>query len=141
VGLVKTVRNAVSGETYTVSTVQKFDVWETAIFKGRNPLTMGLGRGLKYMEHTYSWDAGPEVTHDELVRLAEQEAPASWEMTKQDIRDAQELAVTWVNKGPQNFLSLIASNAYRVRKGSAKSPRGHSVPLVIPDPTYRPPGP
>lgn len=123
----------INGKTYTVSTVQKLETWESGIFEGSNPLLMGLGRGLRYMEYTFPWDDGAERTHNELVAMAREADPEQWRMSKEDIASARQLATAYVAKDGEKVLSLTAADGWRVRKGSAQQPRGYSVPLLIPD--------
>jgi hypothetical protein len=132
-GYANSVRNAIDGKTYTVSTVQKFETWESAVFEGSNALLMGLGRGLRYLEYTFPWDAGAEGTHQELVLMARDEDPQHWRMSKEDTSRAREVATAFVTKQGEKFLSMTAENGWRVRKGSAQRPRGYSVPLFIPE--------
>lgn len=39
----------VDGRQYTISTAQKFDTWETAVFEG-GAISVSLGRNMRYVE-------------------------------------------------------------------------------------------
>lgn len=132
-GYADTIRNAIDGRTYTVSTVKKFETWECAVFEGRNAFLMGLGRGMRYIEYVFPWDGAPVAIHRQIVQMAAADDPNGWQMSKQEIGEARTVATAFVTNEMRKFLSLIAKDGWRVRKGRVRQPRGFSKPLFIPD--------
>jgi hypothetical protein len=84
------------GKKFTISTARKFDTWETAVFEGGS-LNVMFGRNIRFVEATLSDHRDvAQLTHRQVVVMAQNLGSAGWTMSNTDIRREQSRAADYV---------------------------------------------
>ena len=96
----------VDGKNYMVSTAQKFDTWESAVFQA-GMFGVMLGKGLCFAEATLGDRPGEAlVAHTRTVGMVALLPRGRWEMSAAEIRSQQTDAAEYVT-APKELKALI----------------------------------